>query len=699
MLRRHTWCLWIALAPAALFLAAGAAHASLVGLTLRLRADPPRVPADGESSVVISVEVLDALGRPVPDGTPVHFVTTLGDVVSPVETVGGFAQTVLEPSNAAGTAVVSAVAAGQRQTIEVEFLQAAGSASPGARTIELTAEELSYSADKRVFVASWDAVLRYQSTEIRADGLQYDMTRDLVCAQGNVVLRSGARTLSADALRYYPRTQRGRLLRVGEEAERLAVEGELLQTRPDPEEDPCLWSPMETDDTRTWVKARRAIIEPNVRVILDDATFYVDDARILSLPRHVLNPMLGGMVFGDSFGYSSANGVSLNFPYYYAASGDRVGSLHLKRNRSVGGFGYEPGWCLGLKEEYVRDDGGGGSLALEDVFHPDRGITWEHRQQLGRARVSLDASALTFDDEQPQMRSLGARYSMPMNAGRFSLSTSGSHFGGSRSYFGDIAYRFGTRSIGSGVLLSSSVHLRHSRHHSEGGEVFVDPVTGESFEIEGGLSSRTTSPGASVGLDLPSRQLGGGAQLNASLSTGYAWGLSGGPKGSLDGRLGLVREFGRSEYVRLSYTYSSGPTSLQPVPFTIGRQRVRLAGNATVGGAGLRFNASKELDGERLYGTVMVHRGLPFGRDALNRPLWRISLSHMFSHLEDYAIASTRLGLHRAVGQYRASIYYSPQGVGIYDSRPWIGPYGVGYTYSGGRHVWIELSAAHGINW
>ncbi|MCJ7752456.1 MAG: hypothetical protein MUQ65_15440, partial [Armatimonadetes bacterium] len=56
-------------------------------------------------------------------------------------------------------------------------------------------------------------------------------------------------------------------------------------------------------------------------------------------------------------------------------------------------------------------------------------------------------------------------------------------------------------------------------------------------------------------------------------------------------------------------------------------------------------------------------------------------------------LASSRLSLSRLMGRYRLAVCYSPQGQGAYESRPWIGLEGYGYTYSGGRHLWIELNA------
>ncbi len=691
--RTHWTCLLVLAGAVALLTAT--AQASLVGPSLMIRADPCRVPADGEARVVIFVEVTDAFGAPAPDGTAVHFVTTLGEILSPVETLGGLAQTVLMASNTTGMALVSAIVGGVRSSTEVEFLAAPGSASPGSRMIELTADELSYSADRQVFVATWAAELKYQTIEIRADSIQYDMKPKVVCAQGNVMLRSGTRVLEADALRYELGSLRGRLLRITGEVEKLLVEGDALETRPDTAEDSCLWEPLRTDETRTWVKARRAVIQPGRKIILDHATFYVDGTRVMSLRRHVLEPGYGSAVFGNALGYSSGAGVNLDFPFYYRASGRHVGSLHISRNRMGGGARYEPGWAVGLREEYIREGHSEGSFALDDVLHPDRGVRWEHRHELGGgARCNLDASVVTFEDGGPRLRSSGLNVFRPVGGGRLSLAASRSDFGASEHYFTDLSYRTRTFHVGSGVLMNPVFHLRHSWRHSDQSELLVDVESGEVLEIARESTGRTTSPGINLNFDLPARQLGSKTQLTARLMTGYAWGLSGGGQSVLDGHLSLTRRFGPTDHVRLSYDYASTPASIRPSVFTFGRQRLRLNGTATIKQFSVRANASRELDGSRLFGTVSVSRALPFGSDAVGRPFWSIEASHFFSHIGEYSLASSRFAVTRLVGRYRAALCYSPEGHGQYDSRPWVGLHGYGYTYSGGRNLWLELSAA-----
>ena len=691
--RRGVWVGLLLLAAGAL-VSAGA-QASLLGATLNMHADPPRAPADGRTPVAISIEVLDGSGRPAPDGTPVNLVTTLGTIISPVETLGGLAQTMLTPSNQAGTAVVSAMVGGARALLEIEFTAVPGSASPGSRMVELTAEELAYNPEGRMFVAGPKAWLDHEAVTITADGLRYDVTSNVVSAQGNVVLKSGREELRAEALRFDLFTLRGRLIRVsGEQVERLLVEGERLQTRPDTSTEMALWArPMETT-LRTWVKARSAIVDPNKKVILDHAAVYVDDLRVMGLRRHVMDPRQGSSLFGNTFGFSSLLGANMDIPVYYRASGNQIGALHITRNRAVGGVGADPGWSLGLREEYFREGKSEGALSIQDITQPTRGADWRHQIKLGAgSALTLDASLANFDEDAPTLKSGGLTYLKPMGAGRLSLAMSASDFGNSEYYYGSLSYRFRTSRLGSGVLMTPSLRMRHTRRFSETEEVIIDPDTGEVLEIPQENSGQTTSPGLDIAFNLPSREIKPNLMLNGMLLTGYAWGLEDGARGLFDAQFGVTRRLGPTDYVKLSYYYSSAPVALQASPFRIGRQRLSLNGRTKLREFDVTFNASAEIGGDRFFGYVGVMRPLPFGKDANGQPLWKIQASHIFSQLADYGLSSSRLSLTRKLGQYELALCYSPQGNGGFASKPWINLGGYGYTYSGGSHLWFELSS------
>jgi hypothetical protein len=196
----------------------------------------------------------------------------------------------------------------------------------------------------------------------------------------------------------------------------------------------------------------------------------------------------------------------------------------------------------------------------------------------------------------------------------------------------------------------------------------------------------------------PAVRLSPRTELTPNLTTGYFKTVSGGSQSLLDFRLSLDHRFsggageGRNR-ATLTYTYSGNPSAGEASLFTAPRQMVGLNTALEIKGCSVRANASQEVGGTRRYGSLSLFRPLPFGRDARGVALWSLRLSHFFTQVDQFSAAHSRLSLGRRIGRYRASLCYSPQGVGDFDSRPWISASGYGYTYTGGRSFWLELSA------
>ncbi len=685
----------ITLLAVCVLLSALPTRAGAVGFGLRVSADRDRIPADGRSQVAITVEVTDAYGAPVPDGTRVYLATSLGRIVSPVQTVGGLAQSVLTAPNTPGVAIVSAMAGASQGSLQIEFLPRPGGRKPAARILELTAKEISYSADQRVFIATDNAKIESEDLTISADGLQYDMDRNVVCAQGNVSLRSGPRLASGDAMRFDLLEMKGEILRLGDKVTRVLVEGEDLEEKPANDGDASLWGPLDTGETSTWVKAKRAIIDPGKKVILDHATFYVNDTPVMSLPRHVIDPSLGAAVFGRTLSYSSSSGVSVDFPWYYRASANRVGSLHITRNQAVDGFSDEIGWALGIREEYLRGEDVSGAFTLDDLTDPRRGVHWEHSQPIGRmGRLRLQADAADYEDEDSRFRSGNLNYSRQLGGGELSLILSRMGYAGSEQSHSDLSYRFADMKPARGITMVPALHLRHSAAENSSQDVLVNTETGEPLTLEDTGAHRSTSVGLDLAVRSAAMRLTPRTQLESSLTTGYFKTLSGGGQTSLGFRLSLDQNFGASDRATLTYTYSGNPDAGDATLFSAPRHMLNLTSAFRALGCSARMSASQELGGSRRYGSLNLVRPLPFGRDSKGRTLWDLRLTHFFTRVDQLSAVHTRIKLGRKLGRYRASLCYSPQGAGDFDSRPWISAYGYGYTYAGGRKFWLELTAA-----
>jgi hypothetical protein len=476
------------------------------------------------------------------------------------------------------------------------------------------------------------------------------------------------------------------------------VEGVKLNTRPDTSADEALWEPTRTDDTRTWVKARRAIVEPGQKIILDHATFYVDGSPVMSLRRHVMEPGAGAGIFGDALGYTTGSGVNLDLPWYYRAGEHHTGSLHLTRNRSVDGSRYDGGWAVGLQEDYLREGRMDGSFQLDDVTNPRRGIRWQHSHVLGGgSRLELDASSFKFDDSSPDFLTQDLTYLRPVSRGSLMVALSRTEYGDSQQDCGELAYRLPSFTAKGSAIVTPAFHLRSSRAESTAQGMLVDAVTGEPVLLQQ-AAQRATSLGADVNIESPGKDFGHRTRLTWGLTSGYfrALGAAGQARPyEFDARIALDRTFDARNRAGLTYTFSANPNGSAPSIFSSPpRQMVGLHANLQVSGCPVQAAASQELGGSRRFGSVTVSRPLSRGSDLLGRPLWSLDVSHLFTRSEGYHVDHTTIALARLLGRYRAALVYSPQGAGDFDGRPWVSAYGYGYTYSGGRHLWLEFSAA-----
>ncbi len=336
-----------------------------------------------------------------------------------------------------------------------------------------------------------------------------------------------------------------------------------------------------------------------------------------------------------------------------------------------------------------------GAFILDDLTDPRRGIHWEHRQPIGRAgRLSLEASASSYEDDGPRFRTGSLSYFRQLGGGDVSVVLSRMGYADSQQSHGDLTYRFAEVKPTEGVSVIPALHLRHSRAENRERDVLLNTETGEPLVMDTTGSSRSTSVGVDLAVRTQTMRLTSRTTLVSSLTTGYFKSLSGGGQASLGFRLSLDHDFGVHDKAALTYTYSGNPAAGEASLFSAPRHMLNLNTSFQVVGCSVRATASQELGGSRRYGSLSLHRPLPFGKDRQGLPLWDLRLSHFFTRVDLLSAVHTKLALSRRIGRYRASLCYSPQGAGEFDSRPWISAYGYGYTYAGGRRFWLELSAA-----
>jgi hypothetical protein len=406
----------------------------------------------------------------------------------------------------------------------------------------------------------------------------------------------------------------------------------------------------------------------------------------------VLPPVPNRAIFSQALGFSTVGGVRLEFPYYYRASGNSLGSLTLRRNALSSGPGRTFGWSLGLREEYSGANGMNGAFTMDDLLRPTSGLAFEHNQRFGKLRMGFDAHAATlYDDSRFRAGNLGFTY--PVGEGAMALALGGSTYGQSREESAGLTYQFASRRLGNGLMIMPNVHVREAIRHVEASEIIVDPVTGEPLELNTSTTGATTSAGFDVALGMPTREIRPGLKLTGHAALGAGMVIGGALSPSVRARFSLDKRLGKTGRLTLTYNGSYHPADNELL--SGGQQTLTLAGNGTYQDMAYLLSFSKDITSDRQYGVLSLSRPLPLGKDRFGAPLWTLGVNHLLTHYQQYDFQSTRIKLTRRLGRLDLSLNYSPQGLSPYgDSHPWISPLGVGYTYTGGRHLWFEFGAA-----
>jgi hypothetical protein len=323
-------------------------------------------------------------------------------------------------------------------------------------------------------------------------------------------------------------------------------------------------------------------------------------------------------------------------------------------------------------------------------------MRWEHRQQFaGGLLMTADTSSQSYSTNDPSYRSASLDFHQPVGRASATLGLTKTDYNGSAQQLADLGYTWGSIALPGRLGLVPSFHLRHSVQEVIERGALIDPITGEPLTFDTGAATRT-SAAMGLSLSLPSRKVGG-MDLTGLITSGYAWYFGdGGTTPTFGVRLGLDRRFSHhAGYLGLHYDYSSTAPGTSVGLFSTTHNTLSLTGNSKLSSASLSARLSHDLGSGSEYGVVSLATPLPLGKDVLGHPLWSFGVSHLFSHLQSFQYASTRLSLSRTFQRFQASLNFSPQGNGLYyTSHPWITPGGYGYTYSGGKHLWLEFSAA-----
>ena len=626
--------------------------------SIQLRTDRETLLADGKNAAILSAEVRDDRGRVVPDGTLVRFSTTAGRLeTATAGTRSGVARVTLIAADLPGTALVTAnldASAGLAAPAQlvITFSNDVEQAYRGSNWAQIAGNDyVGYAADFGVIQANGKdggARVTYQDLEIGANALQVNVRDNTVRAEGGVILARGEKKRSYSNLRYDLKTRQG----VGERDEDgrpvpVVVRGpDLEEERPEspPPDAAQAFALEDISGASVTIVARAIALEPDNRLQFRRATFYLDGAKTLSLPFHVMTLGQQSLFAEQIVGYGP-QGFSVDFPLYYDVRPSAVGTLHVRHGARVGGgsvYSARPGWTLDLDQAYNRGSGVDGRFELTGVTRRDWGARWTHAQRLGAATRGQ------FYVDFPNHSDLFGNAQLSRSFSGFSVTMNAS---GSRSSVEDAAA--GRRSLGD---LRAQIYaetdarpvgairgLRYNLSLSSTRQGFYGPDAPGAYNLQTAGVRLSASP---VALN---RQ----TSLQQSYSLGQTWTQgssaerrSGGA--SVQGTLALTHRMGRLGAGTLTYDYAQTPQFAD----TYGRHRL---GGSLFLGNGDRWNLS--LTGSQSLDTTFatLYGSLGF---ALSGP-WRGRVTLSTSRVSGFGYSDLEYALIRRIGGRDISVYYS----------------------------------------
>jgi len=640
------------------------------------RAEPARVTPGSSAGAAIIVEVRDSAGQPAADGTEVRFVTTLGQVTPNAQTVRGAARGTVT-SSTAGTAEVTVLAGGQTAKVQVEFTRDAGIGEGTSGVVRIRGTYTAFSSERQVVVASDHARFEQGRLTIEADTMQYALGQGVLKAQDRVLVRGAGSKLEGQRLSYEVAQAQGVLLRAGDTVEKAFFRGASLQIySTEGPLTPQLFSLQDLSDTKTWVVADSITVFPNERIQFVSPQIYYRGVKLIGMPYYEMR--LGTWraqegFLNQVFSFTSAGGLNVDFPVYYAATQAHTGALRIRRfGRGSWGSGYAgEGWSFGLEEQYRLGDGQG-TLSLDNLLENTRGFRLQHHQDFDPdSRADISFNHYRYDERFPGITSGTAYYYHRLGKMDLNLTSRGSK----SSYSTDWALEG---------------NLRLARRARGGLQYDIVSEVGYGNSLPGSFltsqEGRPTRIGLGTGLYLypPGRRLDDKTDLTPSLSVSTYHLLGAGSQQSLDARLGLRRTLGAASSASLTYSYSlqRGASFMSG-----GRQRLDLSAYAA-GGVKWQTNlyASYDLSSKGVFGSVAASYVPPFERAANGQGKWRVDTTFGYSRFTSISTKDSRISISRDIGNYLASLVYSPTGAASYSS------YWGGFGSNLGRKIWIELN-------
>jgi invasin-like protein len=605
--------------------------------SLALRATPEVVRADGHSTTTITAEVRDSGGGIVPDGTPVHFTTTTGQIDAVAPTVGGRARATFTSDALAGVAQVSAFAGTASATISVRMAEDPNALTPRSRVLTVHGKYVAYSESLGVLEAIGDARLTWKDQTITAQAVQADLFNHVIRAQDGVRIetKKSKKSVTGDRLALDMTGDVATL--IGGDTRQVLdflSLAPLAGKRISP--NPLEWADLNNSDV-LWV-AEEAIAVPGQKVQLRKAAAFLGGQRVLRLPYHEVSLAGGLSPQGQSYVGVGSEGLTVDLPYVLKMSPSESTSLHLQRgNRSgFGWYGTNPDWQLNLERQYGLPGATEGMVSLGWGTAGDYGLHWNHTQQLAKG---TQAYALL---ESPRFQDLYSNLNLSRQ-GR--LGTLGLNISAQKVQARGLSRTIDLNAstaphplAGTGLKLS----LESRVYDSRGGDYVT--FDGKQYVVAPSFSREL-----GVRLTPAMLKLGRGG-LSSWVSLRQVWGSRDQSGFGLAGALAFNHPIGKMGGLSLNYSYNRFPGNT--FYGTAGRQNLS---------ASLRLAPTRRLS-MGVFGSV----GLDSPTRTMNAnatysfgPLWRLEVQQTAYSFPNLSESDLQFGLSRALGQRDLKVYWS----------------------------------------
>jgi len=391
---RRSRCVPALMAAFILWSALAAAAQAVQRIELRSARD--EILADGSDAAHIEVLVtVDRAGAPVPDGTLVQFLADIGTVDPEVATtVNGRVEaryTVLSQSASEVTIRASAGGKISEEPLRLRIVQEKRERDKGARFLEIRGDYLAYFDSSALLVGYGNCSFSYRSLTITADRLQLSVP-EFVLKASDAEVSNGKTTLEAKEFyaEFARPTTRGVALLLEPEAKTLYFTDERFFEAdwPAPSDKFRAWEPGES---KTVIKADKAIIQPGYKMILSPARIYYDGTHVFTLSARELS--LGGSLPDEPqyFGWG-ANGPIIDIPWYAVTQRKVTALVRGRYGSPFGPVSGREGFYVDTEVELHTDAGDDAKVAVDGLFTNTYGASAEYTRQLdSRSRVSAFA--------------------------------------------------------------------------------------------------------------------------------------------------------------------------------------------------------------------------------------------------------------------------------------------------------------------